>query len=297
MKKEMKIVIAVVLSVWFFVMGFELGGYAEKKKFADANATINNTTTLPTTAPTMPTTTQPITPVTDITPSGDASTAPSQGSQQADPSTLSKQEIVTNVNNYMIQLRSEQNMQAHKTATVYVNVVDCSVPSIIGTINNVISGITSKLDPEEDYSFSGGQATDSEGNVVAPRDVIPPSGKDFSLPLEGVATAKAEKQGDNTVYTIQLVAENTTIDNPVPPYHNSSMGYLDITTLGLPINVTKGDMHYPGSTITLTVGANNKIIALSEHLPMNGDGGTTVLGKEGTASFEGALDENWTFTY
>lgn len=298
MKKEMKIAVAVVLAVWFFVMGFELGGYAEKKKFADANASINNTaTTLPTTTPTTNPTTQPITPTPDITPSSDAGTAPSQSAPQINVSTLSKQDIVTKVNNYMTQLKSEQNMQAHKTATVYVNVVDCSVPSIIGTINNVISGITSKLDPEEDYTFSGGQATDSEGNVVAPRNVIPPTDKDFILPVEGVATAKAEKQGNNTVYFIQLIAENTTIQNPVPPYHNSSLGYLDITTLGLPINVTKGDMHYPGSTISLTVDSNDKVIALDIHLPMNGDGATTVLGKEGTASFEGALDQKWTFAY
>ena len=30
MKKEIKVAIAVVLSIWFFVMGFELGMYSEK---------------------------------------------------------------------------------------------------------------------------------------------------------------------------------------------------------------------------------------------------------------------------
>ena len=31
MKKEIKVIISVVLAVWFFVMGFELGSYKEKK--------------------------------------------------------------------------------------------------------------------------------------------------------------------------------------------------------------------------------------------------------------------------
>ena len=31
MKKEIKVIIAVVLAVWFFVMGFELGAYKERK--------------------------------------------------------------------------------------------------------------------------------------------------------------------------------------------------------------------------------------------------------------------------
>lgn len=32
MKKEITAVICVILSVWFFFMGFELGSYREKKK-------------------------------------------------------------------------------------------------------------------------------------------------------------------------------------------------------------------------------------------------------------------------
>ncbi|MBQ7295050.1 MAG: hypothetical protein IJW86_02525 [Clostridia bacterium] len=296
MKKEVKIVLAVVLAVWFFVMGFEIGSYAEKKKFAQANSgVVTPTTQAPTVAPTEAPTTQPTQP--DITaPTGSNTTAPTQGNT-TDVSSLSKDEIVADVNKYMTQLRSEQNMTAHKTASVYVNVVDCSVPSIIGTINNVISGITDDLSPEETYTFSGGQAVDAGGSTVAPRDVIPPKGKDFSLPAQGVAVATAQKQGDNTVYSITLAAENTTIDNPVPPCHDASLGYLDITTLNLPIKVTRGDMHYPASTIILTVDSNGKVIGLNEKIPMNGDGATTVLGKEGTASFEGALEENWTFTY
>ena len=31
MKKEVKAIIAVVLAVWFFVMGFEFGAYKERK--------------------------------------------------------------------------------------------------------------------------------------------------------------------------------------------------------------------------------------------------------------------------
>ncbi len=295
MKKEVKIIVAVVLAVWFFVMGFEIGSYAEKKKFADSLQHTVTPTVQPTEAPTAPPATQD--PQQSVTPTPDSSTqAPSQSGGE-NISSLSQQEIIDKVNKYMAQLRSEQNMQAHKTASVYVNVVDCSVPSVIGTINKVISGITDDLAPEESYSFAGGVGADAGGNQVTPRDVIPPKGKDFSLPVAGVASARAEKQGDNTVYYITLTAENTTIENPVPPYHDASLGYLDITTLNLPIKVTRGDMHYPASTIVLTVNGSGKAVNLSERVAMNGEGATTVLGQEGTASFEGALEENWTFTY
>ena len=291
MKKEVKIVIAVVLAVWFFVMGFELGSYAEKKKFVQNQPqTVAPQTTEPTQAPTK---------APDVTPT--PTQAPDNNTtqpSQSESSDKSKDEIMADVAKYMNQLRSEQNVQAHKTATVYVNVVDCSVPSALNIMNNVISGITDKLAPEENYVFAGGQSVDANGNAVTPRDVIPPKGKDFNLPASAVASARSEKQGNNTVYYVTLIAENTTIENPIPPYHNASLGYLDITALDLPITVTRGNMHYPSSTIEFTVdNASGKIVTLKERVPMNGDGATTILGKEGTASFEGALEENWTFVY
>ncbi len=292
MKKEVKIVIAVVLAVWFFVMGFEIGSYAEKKKFAG----VQNETTTAQPQIVQPDTTQPTQPpVQATTPTVADPTVPQEPA--TDLTNLSKEEIVTKLGLYMNQLRTEQNMQAHKTSSVYVNVVECSIPSIVGMINSVIKGITDTLAPEENYSFSGGQAVDADGNNVTPKDVIPPKGKDFSLPASGVASARAEKQGSNTVYYITLAQENTNLENPVPPNHNTTLGYLDIATLNLPINVTKGDMKYPGSTITITVDANDKVISYVTKIPMEGEGSTTVLGKEGTATFEGALDENWTFTY
>lgn len=294
MKKEVKIVIAVILAVWFFVMGFEIGSYVEKKKFMDSQQHTQAPTAQAPDQTQNTTANQP-----DVTQAPD--NTPTQSTQppvQSKPSDKSKDELIADVNKYMNQLRSTQNMQAHKTASVYVNVVDCSVPSAINTINGVINGITDDLAPEESYSFAGGQSVNADGNPVAPRDVIPPKGKDFSLTAPAVADVRAEVQGGSTVYYVTLVAENTTIANPVPPYHDVTLGYLDITSLDLPITVTRGDMHYPASTIEFTVdNASGNITALKERVAMNGDGATKILGMEGTASFEGALEENWTFTY
>ena len=69
MKKEVKAIIAVVLAVWFFVMGFELGAYKERKAQSEIN-TVNPVTTTPTqpTEPTLPQVTEPSTnPQPDVT--------------------------------------------------------------------------------------------------------------------------------------------------------------------------------------------------------------------------------------
>ncbi len=297
MKKEVKIIIAVVLSLWLFFMGFEIGSYNEKKKL---NEMLSSTQPVITTAaPTVGDSTQPTdSPSIDSTQSTSAPDN-SQGDTQTpvDPSTLSKDEIVNKVNQYMTQLKNEQNMQIYETDSVYINVVDCSVPSVVGTINSIINSITSGLDPEKTYVFTNGQAVNSDGETVSPTDVVPPTSNPFSLAVEGTASAKAEKQGDNIIYTVTLVSESTNIENQYPTYHGPTVGYLDIAEFDLPINVTKGDMNYPGATMAITVGANDKISYIDIKFPMNGEGGTKVLGQEGTASFEGALDRTMTITY
>lgn len=297
MKKEVKIVIAVVLSLWLFFMGFEIGAYSEKKKFAEAQSTTQNNV-INTAAPIDNTTQPTASPNAD----GTQTTQPTGGSQDStnssiDPSSLSKDEVVSKINAYMTQLKNEQNMQIYETDAININVVDCSVPSVIGTINSVINSIIGSVDPEKTYTFTGGQAVNSDGETVTPNDVVPPTSNAFAMSVDGVTSAKAEKQGDNIVYTATLVAESTTIENQYPPYHGPTVGYLDITAFDLPINVTKGDMHYPGATIAITVGSNDKISYIDIKFPMSGEGGTKILGQEGTASFEGALDRTMTITY
>ena len=304
MKKEVKAIIAVVLAVWFFVMGFELGAYKERKAQSEIN-TVNPVTTTPTqpTEPTLPQVTEPSTnPQPDVTeptlPDDDNTTDNAATEPTAkDPLSLSKQEIIAEVNKYVNQVKKEQNMSAAATSLVKIEVTDCSAQGFVSTINNIINGITEKFGGEEAYTFVNGQAKDADGNDVTPWDVISPTHKDFSALDAGVASAKVEKVGANTVYTITMVVEDTTMANPVPAYNSTVIGYLDLAGIDLPITLTKADMHYPGSTVAVTVNADGKVIEIVNKLPMEGTGATKFLGKEVFASFAGALDEKWTFTY
>lgn len=307
MKKEIKVIIAVVLAVWFFVMGFELGAYKEKKAHSTIN-TVNpvTTTTQPSTNPEPIITTEPST-VTDPTvtePSesdvNDNTTTKQDETTKAtekDPLNLSKDEIVAEVNKYVNQVKKEQNMTATGSGVVEVNVTDCSFQGAVSTINSIIKNITDNFGGDENYTFVNGQATDADGNTVTPWDVIPPTHKDFLAADAGVASAKVEKVGENLKYTIVMVNEDTTMESPVPQYNSTVIGYLDLVSLDLPITLTQADMHYPGSTISVVVNSDGKVVELINELPMEGTGAAKFLGREVFASFAGALDEKWTFTY
>lgn len=305
MKKEIKVIIAVVLAVWFFVMGFELGAYKEKK----AHSTIDTVNPVTTTQPTLPSTTEPSTQPTE------PSTQPSDPVQNEDntttqtqpdgttvptvkdPLALSKAEIIAEVNKYVNQVKKEQNMTASTNGVVNISITDCSFQGAVNMINNAVKGITEKFGGTETYTFANGQATDADGNTVTPWDVIPPTRKDFSAVEAGVTSAKVEKVGANIKYTINIAVEETTMASPVPVYNTTVIGYLDLAGIDLPFNLSKADMKYPGSTVSVVVNPEGKVVELINKLPMEGTGAAKLIGREVFASFAGALDETWTFTY
>lgn len=310
MRKEVKAAVAVILAIWFFVMGFEIGVYKERKAHASQASVTTTGPVAPSAdaAPTESTQQSPVAP-TALTPSGNAtnpttpsannSNATQQSSKSEDVSKLSKDEIVSRTAAAMTALKAEPNFTANKKMQVTITVVDCSVPSVINQINDIINGIVDDVPAEETLVFVNGVATNSNGEQVTAKDTVPPDSAPFALTSTGVSSAKAEKQGDNTVYTLQIVSEDTTGENPVPPHNSASVGYLDITSLGLPsiVKITKANMHYPGSTVKVTVNKDGKVIAISNRLPMTGEGEASVLGVGGNASFEGGLNEDWTITY
>lgn len=314
MKKEIKVAIAVILSLWFFVMGFELGAYKERKAYVDANGTTANSITINTTAPTTtaPTTTAPTTTApttTDPTTNPVFNTQPGDSTQNQqdsttttestapanDPSSLSKAQIVEKMNAYMTALKSEQNMTASKSESIVVTLVDCSVPSATSMINNIVSGAIGG-DGDETVSYTIANGSTPEGETAY--SLIPPTNKNFELKEAGVLSAKAEKQGDNTVYTVVLNEESTTAASPVPTYNATAIGYLDLMSLDLPgVTITSADLKYPGSTVAITVNAQDKVVNLVNKMPMSGYGAAQLAFVSGNATFEGGLDETWNFTY
>ncbi len=314
MKKEVKIAIAAFVAVWIFIIGIEVGVYKERKANFENSTTVAPpviTTEAPTestTQPTTETTTQPTTqviPSTDVVPSSDvnANVSVSESTTAAlsnDPALMTKDQVLEKVVSYMAQVKSEQNMTAVKKENITVNLTELSISAAKSIVNTIISNLVGDGPTEVTYTFSGGQASDPEnnGNMVTPNDVIPPTSKAFSLTSAGVKEGKAEKIGDNTVYTLILVEESTTLDNPEPTHNAVAIGYLNLGGIDVsPAKLTKADMHYPGSTVVVTVDANDKVIGLKNELPMTGDGEAEVWSMTGSASFEGALNEEWTFSY
>ena len=314
MKKEVKAVIAVVLAVWFFLMGFEIGGYLEKKKMNSeaptATAPVIQTPTT-TAAPVLTTAAETTTALTELTTaagvtdtSGSSTTAGATQAAQDNLSSLTKTQIVSRVADALNAAKAEKEMTAVKHEVVTINVTECSVQQAVSMINSIIN----RLAGEETitYKFTNGQAVgiDADGKEAddgasfTPNQAIPPKDKSFSLPDDGVKSATATKDGANTVYTITLNPEDTTYTSPVPQYHSNAYGYLDLTSIDISgVSFTDANMHYPETVITATVNENGKLIKIHFLMPMTGDGSAKLAFVNGSAKFEGSDDETWDFSY
>lgn len=253
------------------------------------------TATTPTTAPI--TTSAPITdaPPTTVTttlpPVTEPSTSATQPTESPEPS---DEEILMAITNGINAIKaSDASYVGTKTQNIVIDVTDCSYPAFLTIINSVV-----KLIANEEvlvYDFTNGKCIDPEENVeVTANDTIPPVGTPFALTMEGVREASYQKVGDNTVYSVTLVPETGTYDQPKPPHHGVACDTLNFSLFEVPMGeITKSDFNYPGAIITVTYDKDGKVVGYSEHIDMNGVGEGQALGITATADMEGYIDESW----
>ena len=199
MKKEITAVICVLLSVWFFFMGFELGSYREKKKINTTQTQVfqpmsqsnyNSQSVSSSSEQSQPSqSTQPSEPTTVYPESTSGQATSTTKSAAKDPASMSKAEVIAAAKKAIDAVKSEQNMTAVQSENIQITVNDCSVPSLTGIVNSIVQRFTGEKSAT--YKFVNGQATgirpdgkevEDEG-VVAPTQVIPPKNRTDFLPF------------------------------------------------------------------------------------------------------------------
>lgn len=290
------IILVVVLALIVVVFIFNLKNVGNKPVQAQPSTTAPTTvtTTIPqaTLAPTVPST-------------APTSAAPTSASLQTTlpvqttaPTTtvkyeLTKADILAKVNEGINSLKAETaSFNAHKKQVISIDLLDCSVPALTGAINMVIDFFEGEK--TADYDVTNGKGIDKDGEEIVVNHEIPPTDKPFTLTLEGVAEAKAEQIAEGTLYTIKVVPETSTLENPRPPHHNAACDTLDFSTFELPVGeLKKVDFEYPGATVSVLVDSSGKTIQYRERLEMKGVGEGGAFGITGSGSMEGYVDEVW----
>jgi len=319
MNRSVKVIVSVVVCVWLFAMGLELGAYRERKNY---NSAIGTNTQIQTQQPVTqtPVTQQPATQGTTALSTSAQATEKSDSAnttkKQSGDDTTKKQDngetekqdgdssvpqgneaIAEAFNKAMNATKhATQNCNVSKDTDVKVNVTDCSVSAATSLVNKVVQGFVGA--EHTDYAFVNGVATTSDGASVNMNDELPPSARDCALTAAGIQTATAEAAADGG-YTlnITLVSETSSLGNE-PTVHANSVGYLDLNSLDISaVTITGADFTYPGANVIITVNKDGLVTDYKCVLPMSGTGTGKASFITASATLEGSLTETWKLTW
>ena len=211
---------------------------------------------------------------------------------------ITKEEILQAVAKGVNSIKSaDATYTAVRNQNISLELQECSLPAFVGVVNKVMDFFEGET--ITNYSFTNGKGTDPKsGEEITASSCIPPSNDLFALTMEGVADATTKKDGENTVYTVVVVPETSTMDNPRPPHHKSAGDTFDCRNVPLPFGaITKADFDYPGATISVTVAPDGKVIRYQQILIIDGVGEGTAMGLTASGKISGRVDEVWDITY
>ena len=261
------------------------------------------TTKAPETSTTVQSTTQPTTAPSTTAPSVDSSTTkPSEQAKPDEPTKdsgkeetdkgESKEEILKKVSDGINALKApDASYIGKKNQYIDIKLTDCSVPQVMGLINGVLERFMGE--EKFDYDFVNGVADDpDEGGQITTDKAIPPSLKPFALTIDGVEDAWVEKDGENTVYTITVVPEESTMDQK-PKHHDVACDVIALESLNIPAKITKADYKYSGTKISVTYNPQGQVVRYHEYFDMYGVGEGGAMGVTATCVMEGYIDETW----
>lgn len=291
-KDQLLIAVLVIVAVLLLVFCVKASKNEPEISGQPVAGTTTSAPAVITTAAPVTTTTAPA-PVTTM-PQEVVTQAPSAVTTTQAPAVDETQEILEVITKGVMSLKaSDASFRGHKVQNIDMKLTDSSMPSM----NDFVNGILGVFIKEEvyDYDFTNGVAVDSEnGGETKSNSIFPPGDCDFRLTKDGIAKATKEKDGDNTVYTVVIVPESSTLENPRPPHHNAAADTLDLSGIEIPIaTITKADFEYPGATISVTLNSAGQVVGYYERLPIKGTGEAKALGLTGYGTIDGYLEENW----
>lgn len=255
------------------------------------------------TSTTVQSTTQPTTAPSTTAPSVDSSTTkPSEQAKPDEPTKdsgkeetdkgESKEEILKKVSDGINTLKApDASYIGKKNQYIDIKLTDCSVPQVTDLINGVLQRFLGQ--EKFEYDFTNGMAKDPEGDgEISSMDAIPPSFIEFGLTADGVTNAYITKDGENTVYTVEVVAEDSTLGEK-PYHHSKACDVMSLESLNIPAKITKADYTYSGTKISVTYNAEGKVVEYHEYFDMYGVGEGGAMGITATCVMEGYFDETW----
>ncbi len=212
----------------------------------------------------------------------------------SDPSGWSTEQILAIAKDSVNKTKLyKKNLTVHHKENFEATVTECTGGGIVQSIANLMVGWVVKP-VDETLSYSGGFAKNSEGETVP---IILPKRNGFELTSKGVASASANRLGNQYVIKIAIVPESVGINN-VPVHNAGAIGYLDVGSFDISfMEVDSADITYRGSSMELHINSEGYVTYAAYKVPLTIEGSAHKGSISGSATFVGEQSEIWTLNY
>ncbi len=210
--------------------------------------------------------------------------------QQVDPSTWNVQQILDFTTDAVTKTKAyTAKVTVDHKESFTANITKAPGGTAVKNMaNSIVESVVKPTD--EVLTFNGGTTVNGEGETVP---LLLPKRGAFTLTADGVASASAKKEGENTVIKITLVKEVGTLTEH-PKHQAASVGYLDASDVDLgPVSLNYLNITYTGSTIDLVVNADGYVVSADYKIPIKVDCEGSVLGATAQVECEGQQSETW----
>lgn len=316
MKKEIKVIAIVLVSLIVFLSGFGIGATNGININFTGEINVNGSTSsdsvvVATTAATVTeaTTTAAVVDTTVATDTSvDTTEAPADDStdtteaetttEAASTTPTTTAEYAALYNEIVNAAKAAQNITVYRYEIISLNLTDCSVSMLTSGINAILQTF---IEPTERTTVITNGFTDGGTGSNTASNYIYPTGTDATVQADYLTGGSYTENADGG-YTlvINFISETSTFDGTTttnPVAHESAMEPLNLATLDIsPATITSAEMSYPGATITATTNADGLLTDLHIDLPMSG-GGSGKFGVSISLEIEGSSDVTYTFTY
>jgi hypothetical protein len=225
---------------------------------------------------------------------GNAVQQGNQGGVTEDASAWSTAQILSKASEAINKTKGySNNLSVHHVETFNATVTECTGGSVVQSVANAMVGWV--VEPvDETLNYSGGMATNSEGETVP---VLLPKRGSFTLGHSGIAGASARTANGEHIINLNIVQESVSMYQ-VPSHNAAAIGYLDVSSFDLSfLTVDSADITYKGSSFELHMHSQGDVTYAVYRVPLwtKGSGHSGAIC--GSVTIEGEHTEQWTLSY
>ncbi len=300
--KTLTVIIVAFAAVACILFSLAVHDFVTRDSVTTTQPNVSTTsTTIPSTIPTTQPTTQPST-VPTTQPSTAPSTLPSTTEptsadvpvvvldwRKADPSTWTQEQMLTYLSEAVNKSKSYTgDLTVNHTENFTAEVLDCTGGSLATYVVNQV--VQTMSDPSDEvFQFKNGTTVNSEGETIP---ILLPQAGAFTLPIEGVQSITATKDGDSVNIHLVLVPESVAL-NEIPVYNPQAIGFLQLTQIQNFLTLTALDIDYKGSSIDATINSDGYVSKATYTIPIHTYAGGEKGVLSGSATFEAEQVEVW----